>query len=422
MKVPGKTVFIACTYIILTIYCIYTAYPYIRSLPYESDEISWFYHTKFYDLLTQGKIFEPYWHSLDAYDHPPLSKYVYGLYLRLHFGDYAAIRENLKTMYGEWSSVDIAGTDMPHTFGPFIITMRSLTALITVFCILLLSGLTLILTGNIFVAVIHALLLVHNGVFMTTMIRAVSDSHYIFLLTVSFMLFGMYCINRKYKILGVSAILGALSMSSKLTGVLYFLIVPAYLCIEAMLHRIQTKQLYMSLGIVIFSGTVTWFIVNPTLYPSPVYNSYWYFVMRQSIMDFQKFQEHNIPDVLRTIPQRSLALTCTLFNFASTKKCGNLNLTQFPLINYAFTVAGFISLTKQALRKKKNQMRFFLFLLAGTVITVVSQLTFNWTRYFLPVFILFSVLFHIGLANLLRLMSNRVSGVLIHTLHRRKTI
>ncbi len=392
-----KTFAYICIYVVLVIYIAAIVFPHARSLPYDADEISWFYHTRYFDLLKKGDITHSSWQSLDAYDHPPVSKYAFGAYLRIYFGDYSRIRENLRSTYGEWSEVPRSAIDMDQTYGPFIQRMRETSAFSVVLILLLLSLLTLRLTHNILIALCNALLLVYNEPFLDAMLRAVSDSHYLLLLCTSVMFFILYMNNRRISLLAISSILGALAFSSKLTGAIFFLIIPLVLCAEAFLWRIRGKKLISSLLVVYACGIVTWFIVNPTLYPSPIYNTYWFFVMRQSIMDFQMYQPHIIPEVLRNVSDKANAFVCTFINYYGTKGCYNLNLTPFAFVNLILFMSGLGLLLKRFMSTKDREAFFIVVLLYLSTFFIAWQLRFNWGRYFLPILLLFSTVSSCGL-------------------------
>lgn len=388
-------------YILLTLHLITVIHTYSSKNPLDADEISWFYHTHYFDLIKKGKFFDPSWQSLDAYDHPPLSKYIYGFYLNLYFGNVDSKRNELRETYGSWSEVDFSTVDMNQTFAPFISRMRETSSASVVLLVLILSLYAFYLTKNIGIALLYGLWMGHHDAFLNEMLRAVSDSHYLLLLSLSFAVFLLYLKERKNMLLVASSILGALSFSSKLTGVLYFFIIPVYLCIETLFRKINSTLLLTSLFIVGLTGAYTWFVLNPTLYPSPVYNTYWFFLMRKSIMEFQMNEAYHLPDLLLTVQDKTAALWCTLFHFSSSGNCFNWNITTSVYANVIVFASGCGLLIRRIVVHKDRAALFTFISMCLTVFFIMWHMSLNWGRYYLPIFILFSVIFTYGLNGLL---------------------
>lgn len=389
------------TAVLLALYLIFPLRNQAAALPHDVDEIAWFYHTVFYDHLIQGNINDPAWQSLEAYDHPPLSKYLYGGYLQLVSPGFARDRNALRAEFGSWydGHLDLFPMDSP-VFTTHVDHMRRLNIGFSVAAIAAVAILVWFMTKSLLLSLGLTLWLGSLPTFTAIMIRAVSDAHYLFFLAAAFAVFVLYLSKRRLAFLGISVILGALSFSSKLFGGMYFIIIPVFLILETFLGKIDLKHRVLTLIAMYVLGAGVWFILNPTLYPRPIHNSLWYMDMRSSIVSYQMNEPHNMPDILPTAVDRLNLLGCTFFRYKPNSSCTNWNM--FPLwpLNVLIFMAGLYELVRRVVIKRNSTALFFLTYLVVLILLTEWKLQFAWTRYLLPHLIIFSLIQCLGLASL----------------------
>lgn len=365
---------------------------------YERDEISWYFHTEFFDeAFVHKKTGSPLWYGYESFDHPPISKYIYGAYLYTRNAGYGTTRDMLERTYGRWDfyenierDEDISGT----RFAPIIRTMRSLNAVLAVAILLEVFILGYLVFGSVWYSWLLCAALGYNSLFYRTLPVVTSDNHLLF-----FSLFSVICYVRSLKsgnllwIIG-SAVASALAVGTKLTGVfLFFGIVTTEIIRWAGVSKpVVSIPRRLALFIVVSLGV--WLLSNPALYRSPVYGTWRYF-------SFRNFQSANIadhvPDVaLRTVGERANAIVCTLVLRSCRSHSIDGSVTPVNFINGMLLILSIVGVW-QAVKKKRTDILLLLMIGYYTVFGFLAFLSNYGVRYFVPLQVIFFLLQIFGL-------------------------
>lgn len=380
----------------------------VTTMPRDADELAWFYHTDFFGLLVQGKISDPHWQSLEAYDHPPAAKYIYGAYLQIRSPHYTRDRAEFRRIYGSWydGNIDVFPYDHP-AFMNHVYHMRTLNVVFALATLIVAALLLWHITGNILLALGFAAWLGNIYSFQSILIRAVSDVQYLLFFLGALLAFAVYLKRPRTWLLALSSALGALSFSSKLIGGMYFLIVPVFLFLEACIRRKLVVQNAVAFLIVVFVGGFLWVTLNPTLYPNPIANSLYYLRMRDSIVAYQTHEPHNSPDILSSVSQRVGYLSCTFFHTPFYKPCMNWHLFSQWYINASLFLLGLYTLIINTVKQKN---RIALFVLTSLVIIIILsawKLQFAWERYLITHLAIFSAITFLGIHTAIHYLISR---------------
>jgi len=377
----------------------------VAQLPRDADELAWFYHTQFFELFTQHNTTDPSWQSLEAYDHPPVSKYMYGAYLQLRAPQYARDRIAFLTTFGSWydGNIDVFPYDHP-AFVSYVRYMRELNVLFALAIFMLAGFLMWRLTGSMVLSFAFASWLGTIASFQLILIRAVSDAQYLFFLVGAWGFFAVYLKKSHNGFLVLSAAFGALSFSSKLLGGVYFFIVPLFLLLELYLRKAQRTTVMRAFILVCLVGAGIWILMNPTLYPAPVSNSIKYLTMRESIVYYQMQELHNMPDILSTPLQRIQYISCTFFHTPFHLPCKDWGITPYWYINIPFFLAGLYTLIKDAYKRRSRLALFFLTALITMAMLTIGMLQFAWERYLIAHQIIFSLITFLGVYTACRML------------------
>lgn len=294
----------------------------VHKMPFHPDEVSWFYHTEFFKVLfIDHDITSPKWQSYESYDHPQLSKYIYGVVLYAYDRTIFIKRDFLETKWGRWSFY--FNNDFSYSeFEKYIYVMRYVQVLFVLGTVLILSKILIVLTKNYLLSILLPITLVYNDIFLSTMLRATSDAHMIFFVYLAFYLF----IQKKQQI-QVLAVFVALAISAKLTGLISIFFIPK-----------KTALFFFILCAI-------WYIQNPALYINPIQNSWSYIDFR--LVQSQRLQFAFSDIALITYGDRFLSIFRNAFSnnivllliFLIGIYFGSKKLLLFVII--AFTFIGF---------------------------------------------------------------------------------
>lgn len=353
-----------------------------RRTPYNRDEISWFFHTKFFEELFLKKNFHPsIWESYEGYDHPQLSKYIFGGYLFLRSPAVFDQRDQLEKEYGRWQFYfDPRLTDISVSpFRIFIDLMRDVNVIITWLTIGLLILLLHQLTVPFLLGGLLILVLVHNQLFLESMLRAISDSHMIFFFVLSIVCYNQYIQSSRRNWLIAFAVSLGLSISSKLTG--------ALLIIPFALYELFIKRSFRSFGVAVVISFTMWFIVNPTLYTSPIGSTVEFFAfrIRQSVI-LQEF----FPQVaLTSVGSRVSAVIGAIF--------------QWGVVSILLPGIGLVTLIKRMIQRDFVS-GFVTAVVLVTAISISLYIPLNSDRYFLPLIMVTFICFSVGIWSLVKII------------------
>ncbi len=368
--------------VLTAIYLLYSLFNSSKTIPYDQDEIHTFYETESFEHIKHFDFTSEYWKRPIHFDHPPVSRYLYGGYLTMLLGDFSHVREDLIDRYGQWVFGKFAAQSDYYVspFPLYINHMRYISVLLTWLTILMVAFICLYLTNSFFSLAI-ALLLVQNNLFTHMMLKSLPDSPYIFFSSLALISFIYFMWKKSRKGLLLSGIAGGLSLASKLTGVIYFIVVSAYCLIDIDISQFKLReQIYTIIGI-LFVGLTVWILINPSLYNDPYATTLKYFSVRETILHLQVLDTQNKHVVLHTLNDRLLAMWHVFF---SGKDPNSGSITKYPFINFSSFFLGLYFLLKKSLIKQSIIERLVLLYLVITFAYIFPFLELNWPRYYLP--------------------------------------
>lgn len=362
-------------YVAATLFCIglfaFTRQS-IYSVELHNDEISWFYHIQFYEqLFIKRDIHAPIWTSYESYDHPQLSKYIYGAYLTVRDPGVFSVRDRFEKEFGRWQfyfSPDVSHIRNQY-FAPYLYHMREANFLIIIGIYIFLGYLIFVTTKNILFSFVFPLIISSNSLFMSTMIRATSDVHLVFFMLASLVTYILFRRRPIWQMLTISSLFAGMAFSSKLTGVL---IVYVLLISELFLFLIGRTKIWIFFCTIVCLTVVSamvWFSTNPALYRSPVLGTLRYFDFR--VVQSARLQKAFPDAALDAVPSRLLASYCTVFDPHCRGSYFSGALFPYVWVNIVMTISGIILLIRGAKTQKDSDVHVIL----GVFISVVSFIT-----------------------------------------------
>lgn len=371
----------------------------ISTAELHNDEISWFFHTAFFErIFITHDMSSSYWYSYESYDHPHFSKYVYGAYLFFRYPSIFKIRAELEKAYGRWKFY--FNPDTPYVretiFAPYLHTMRQINIVFVAGSCFLIGGILYFLSRNIILSYVGVLVFAYNPFFLNVMVRGTSDAHMIFFMLASFFLYCLYGIKKKFVWLITSSVCAGISLSAKLTGIL---IIYAQLIIEAAwwkMGRQHFKTMTRSIGVIVLITSYVWVVLNPTLYTQPITGTIHYFDFRYVM---SKDLQLAFPDVsLDSIFMRMYAVYCTVIESHCAENYFRGTLFPNGLINI-FAIAAGIFYFIFNMKDRTREHAIFGFGIYATVVIFVStmMLFINADRYFIPIQIIVFIVELVGM-------------------------
>lgn len=363
------------------------------SVPYERDEISWYFHTEFFDeAFVHRRLASPLWDGYESFDHPPISKYVYGAFLYANNNTYIATRDVLERTYGRWAFYkNIArDEDISETrFAPIIRLLRSLNTIIAIAIIFEIFLLGYLVTGSVWFSLLLCTALGFNSLFYNMLPVVTSDNHALFFSLFSIICY-MYSLRSKnlWWIAG-SAIASALAVGTKLTGVFIFFGIVTTEIIRWVGFARSTAFIPRRIALFVVISLGVWWLSNPALYRSPVTGTWAYF-------SFRNFQSANIayhvPEVaLHSITDRANAIICTLVLRSCRSHGVDGSMTSVNGINSLLLVLSILGVF-QAAKKKRADIVLLVMIGYFTVFGFLAFLSNYGIRYFVPLQVIFFLL------------------------------
>ncbi len=364
-----------------------------RSNPYELDEVMYFNDTDSFDAFIRMDFRSPVWEEPAAYIQPPVSKYVYGAYLFFRHEDYRQVRDwvlanNNRYFLDRIDPLSISGSYME----PYIVSMRQVATIFTLITLMLIGIIVYGLGAGFAVSLLLVIAVSQNQLFSSTMLVAKPDAIYIPLLLGGIILFVQGLSKKSAGLLLSASVLGGLSMATILTGVLFFIVFPFILFLHYAFVGVSRKRDYaMVMIFVTYVGLLTWVIVNPTLYPDPITNTIKNIEMRGTVISYQLVKEVNQPFVITSYRNTADLFYCVFIRFDRTR-CINGNISPIPIFNAALLLLGTFQLFHDVIKERKVRSAMTLASAYVTVSIIFVLLPFDWPRYYLPVFLVTSVL------------------------------
>jgi len=365
--------------VLCMIYLSYVLVSRVSKVPYKEDEISWYFHTKFFDEAFINKsLFSPLWQGYESFDHPPVSKYIYGAYLYFQNRNYAQERNVLESKYGRWNFYYVIKSDeaiATTEFAPIISDLRKINFVFAVFILVEVYILFYMISRSSLFSLLLCAVLSINSLFIYSVAIITSDNQVIFFSLLAIILYFMSLKSKKWVLLVGAAIATALALGSKLTGIFILCTVTFNEILCFLYARLSYEKFVKRIGIFIFVSCFVWVIINPALYFAPVINTVRYF-------EFRSFQSANLahffPNIaLHTPFVRIEAIVCTVLvpcnnRFTSGAISSNI------LVNILLLTFGLFYCV-QEVRKKRSDI-IFLVLFVYFICFVYTINLFNYSK------------------------------------------
>lgn len=359
----------------------------IYSVELHNDEISWFYHTEFFEqAFIKHDVHSSMWSSYESYDHPQLSKYIYGGYVWLKNPSIFTTRATLQDMYGRWKFYFNSDLERIRNqiFAPYLYTMREINSIFFLGSLVLIGAVVFIVTSSSLLPIIGIVWLMQNTLFANTMIRATSDAQVIFFVYASLVSYMVYMQKKGIGALICSGLYAGCAISAKLTGalVLYSLLINEIT--RWFFGWEKSKRIQKTIGFLIGLSMVIWIGLNPALYTNPIGGSIRYFDFR---IEQSKRLQGAFPEVaLTNILSRTHTMYCTVLDPSCKGSFYHGTLFPFAWLNIIATILGIIFLVERGKIKKHREMIVSISLYMVIVIFVITNLlVLNSDRYFIPV-------------------------------------
>lgn len=383
-----------------------------EKVTYHTDEISWFFHTRFFDeLFIKRNINKTLWESYESFDHPQLSKYIFGVYLYTKDKEVFQKRDALEQQHGRWRFYsEIDNFEIEKNFSNYIYHMRQLNVVFTFFTIMLLFITLWYLSKSWLLSVLFSFAFVNNDLFINSMIRATSDAHVTLFILISLLLYLIYLKRNNKFYLVLFALFSGLAISSKLTGLVTLIAFTIFEIVNLLINKAKNTNFLSRVGLVFGIAFIVWWIINPALYQNPLENSTRYITFRlQQSRVLQDF----LPKVtLLGLGAKFRAVFCTLFS----PRCGEIykkgHLFTFLSLNLATFLFGGYCLVKKLKKWKDREFLFFFIFLVVMIIITGGYLPLNWDRYFLPLMIGVYFIQFIGIIDLIKI----AKGFMLNTI------
>ena len=352
------------------------------------DEIAWFIDTDVFEqLFLKGDVWSPFWQTSQRLDQPQVVKYIYGAYLWSRDANVFRYRQRLEREWGRWGIYSNPNTtDIGfRVFGPFIIQMRQIN-FVALIGTLLMFYLILIQLGrvHIFVAMIGTALLAYNSLFLQEMTHATHDGFMMFFLLASLLFYSVHIKNKKVVWMVIACLFAALSVASKLTGIIAGLCIWFHEIIVVVQSQTWKKYTFVPLVFIPSLIFVVWIAVNPTLYKNPIKNTIDYFSLRAT--QTRRLQEFYPSSSLTTLPDKVHASWCTTV----APQCHGFfekgTITSIYWVNVSLLVLGlwYIGKFSHDFIQEKYIYLLEIFLLLVIVWNMVL-LPMHYGRYYLPI-------------------------------------
>lgn len=370
-------------------------------MPYNGDEISWFFHIKFYEEFFLKRNFDrSVWETYEGYDHPQLSKYMYGGYVYFVRPTVFTERDQLEETYGRWQFYfDPRLGDISRSpFAEYIAIMREVNVVSTWITIVSIALLLYLVGIPPILCLISVLILLRNPLFVVTMLRATSDSHMMVFFMLGFVSWIAYIRSGHLCWIGAFAVFVGLSVSVKLTGIVLFFPFLAYETIMTAFAQQSIIKSIRTIMIVGITGFLIWFILNPTLYSSPIGNTWEYFSFRtkQSVVLQYFFPQSS----LFTLRDRYRAIFCTI-----VRDCGESfqkgHITPWNSVNMLLILSGVITIATKAIQFHDKRYFYIALLFVGVITITGSYLPLDSDRYYLPMLVMVFLCFILGANSLI---------------------
>lgn len=340
---------------------------------YDSDEVGWIFTAYYFNLyFLHFDLFHQDWKDYEAFDHPPLPKYIVGgvLFLKGYKIDslepkrfWNRIPINQFQTYFEFVKHEVPNP------GAVIPALRTAIFLFALSALLLIYAFIRISYG-ILPAMVSTALIITNPIFNTVSTRILSDPILLFFFASFALLCGLYLKSPKGIYMILAFIVSSLAFSTKLNGIL---LVPVLIILFLIINKfIPSKQDWKLFVIGLAAFLLILIILNPVFLNSGIYGMAKMFKVRLSA--FRIYQETFKHAALLSVGERFVAGAQMIF----FEKSFFYQLIKIPLELIMFIVGIYYTLCRRDL--------FLILLFLFLVIIPLLILPFNLPRYYYWIF------------------------------------
>lgn len=381
---------------------------------YNIDEVSWFFHTAFFDELFLKTNFDKnLWLSFESFDHPQLSKYIFGAYLFSKDKEYGYERDKLQAQYGRWDFYGIIGVSdskaiLNSPFSDHLNKMREVNLVTAFLSLVVLFLLCKILTQNTIISLLFCYSLAGNSLFIYSMKIATPDSHYIFFLLLALFSYMQYISTKRKLYLYLFGLFSGFSVAAKLTGAVMLIVYILYLTYRLFIKNKHKLAILLKEFLIVGSiVAIVWTITNPAIFYSPISSSIFYFSSR--IEKLNSFS-HLFPDVgLTSIQDRIYSAYCISLsrNCHGYSKDFDGQLFTSPFLNIPLALFGILYVIQLMKDRRKSEAIFLTILLIIVIIGTAVLVPLKWNRYYLPLTIFLMFLEFMGISYVVNFVIKR---------------
>ena len=416
----------------LTLVLNYQKYQSVMTISYY-DEITWVGRSYFFDFFYNKDFDNRIWKSIEAYDQPNLTYYVYGAWLYPQYldekrkvpqtYDYTQflidrglyeVDESYLDKYAEYKmnstvrrfdeSQDGTPEEWVSKYGPeslktvnLIQDARSINVLLLALSVVVLYYLFLRYKGLMF-ALLFSVLYGLNILIIDVSLKAHSEAVFLFMFNCAFASMIYYFKQRKLIYLVAFYVLSGLALSTKLNGII---LIPTFLLIDSLLlifflidnpsltknakNKIKTFLRNLSLVVLPFAVFV---IFNPFLHKNTIKNIELMYSWRASVAAGQA--KYNLDTKIKDSKE---LFTKVFDNFYFSNSYHYYNgikgvekLTDLSAYNYLLFLMAIVGLIHQLKKSAQRSVFSFTIIISFVVcfMFIAIYLRLNWPRYFAP--------------------------------------
>ncbi len=358
---------------------------FIPFVPMHTDEVSWFFHIDaFKKAVIEKDITSDFWQSYESYDHPPLVKYIYGVYMWTRDAHVFMERDVLEHEWGRWAiytNAHFIDEGFP-VFRSYILRLRDINwfALMGtlvgfyVFLVTFYVHWVVAMTGVIFLA--------HNSLFLQEMIHATSDAYMVCFMIWSLVLYMVGMQKKNDALIYAAFFLSAASVSSKLSGIVSCIVLCTYKLAQIISEERKRKNMAIQTLLMVCVIFGVWVAINPTLYTAPIKNTILYATFR--IDQTQRIAYLDQDSALPDIASRVRAVWCTLVQHDCVGFFEKGTFTVVFGINALLILGGLFYLFQHSASRHKERLLVFIFLFV-TIVWTTWFIPLHYGRYYLPI-------------------------------------
>ena len=341
---------------------------------YDSDEVSWIFTGYYFNLyFLQFNLFHEDWNDYEAFDHPPLAKYIVGgtLFLNGYMIDSLEPKRFINTMVPLTNPQKTFDLVIPKVPNPNVV-IPSARSVIFGFALssLLLIYIFLRTSYGILPAFITTSLIVSNPIFSLISTRILADPILLFFFALLTLLCALYSKSQKNVYIVFGFIISSLAFLTKLNGMLSVFMLIIIFLIKNKFSMSKDDWKSLITGIIAF--LIISVLLNPVFLNTGIKAIWKMFEVRWSV--FRVYQETWKSVALLSISERFLIATKMIF----FKYSIFYQLVKIPVELILFSAGIYYTFR----RKELLLILIFVFL----VVIPISILPFNIPRYYYSIF------------------------------------